>query len=191
MQKSKVDTNSLDYWEERANKVLTNFSFMHPDEIDMYEIIRRYGMIIKPLDPNYFEGDYDSSLKAFSIPKEKGRRGLIYLNPELDPIEKKLILAEEFCHLYAHYHNQLFESKLIINKAEEQARRMSAYLLMPWIYFKRVFNDAMDQSVLVTEVADYFLVPEDFAHYRLELHFKHRVDGFAFVKGKMRTFEIF
>ena len=104
MHLSDLHPNS-DLWESHANTVLSHFKYNHPDEIDIFDICWRYGVSIEPLDSNYIQDiDYDSisHLKAFSIPKSKGRRGTIYIQPELDAIEKKLLLAEEFCHVYSH-----------------------------------------------------------------------------------------
>ncbi len=44
-----------DYWEERANKVLSHFHYTYPDEIDMYDICWRYGTRILPLDKPFTE----------------------------------------------------------------------------------------------------------------------------------------
>lgn len=180
---------SMDYWEERANKVLSHFNHKFPDEIDIYEIINRYGIIIKPLDQNYCDFDI-GDMKAFSVPKKKGRRGIVYIKPELDSIEKKLLLAEEFCHLYAHHTNQISASSLCIDKMEAQAKRMSAYLLMPWLFFKRVLDISMDQTILVSDIADYFVVTEEFAHFRLELTYRNKIDAISNVKGKIMALEV-
>lgn len=184
---------SNDFWEERANKVLSHFNYKYPDEIDIYDICWRYGIIIKPLDCNYTDDvDYDSikHLKAFSIPKKKGRRGIIYIQPDLDAIEKKLLLAEEFCHIYSHHSNQLYMDKHYINKIENQAKRMSAYLLMPKRFLKDVFTDAEEVPVTISDIADYFVVTDSFAHYRLELMFNRKVDAILTIKGKMGTLEM-
>lgn len=176
-----------DYWEERADKVLSHFHFRYPDEIDMYEICWRYGIKIKPLDEHYCDVLVDGDTKAFSIPQNTGRRGTIYLKPDLDAIEKKLLLAEEFCHLYAHHRNQLTAHKNEINKMENQAYRMSAYLLMPQSFFKEIYIAADDQPVTISEIADFFLVTEQFAQYRLKLIFDRKVDAIATIKGKLGT----
>lgn len=191
MQLSKIQTVS-DHWEERANKVLSHFSYKNPDEIDLYDICWRYGIRIKPLDPNYVEG-YETIkyLKAFSVPSPKGRRGKIFLKPGLDGIEKKLLLAEEFCHLYSHFQSQLDVDQYEIAKAENQAKRMAAYLLMPTNFFKDIFNFAFDQAVLISDIADYFVVSEQLAHYRLELMFMHSVDGLIAFRGKIGSVEWF
>jgi Zn-dependent peptidase ImmA (M78 family) len=177
-----------DYWEERANKVLSHFQINYPDEIDMYEICRRYGIKIKPLDPNFYDGDISNDLKGLSIATE-GRRGLIYIKSELDPIEKKLILAEEFCHIYAHYLNELNLNTVQLNKTEGQAKRMSAYLTMPQRFLDEVYTFSEEHAVLLSEIADYFLVTEGFVQYRLELIFNRKIDGFGSVKGKLGTIE--
>ncbi|GIN71285.1 hypothetical protein J14TS2_17600 [Bacillus sp. J14TS2] len=191
MQNRKLHT-SRDYWEERANKVLSHFTYKYPDEIDLYDICWRYGIRIKPLDPHYVEG-YETikHLKAFSVPSFKQRRGKIYLKPGLDGIEKKLLLAEEFCHLYSHFQTQLDISEYELAKTENQAKRMAAYLLMPTRFLKDVLNIAYEQAVLVSDIADYFLVSEQLAHYRLKLMFMHPVDALMAFRGKIGSVEWF
>lgn len=181
-----------DYWEERANKVLSHFKYSYPDEIDMYDICWRYGIQIKPLDaPFVNDVDYESikHLKAYSIPKPQARRGMIYLKPGLETIEMKLLLAEEFCHLYSHYQSQLSVSPYKVAKAENQAKRMAAYLLMPARFFKDIYSAALDGPVLISEIADYFVVTEEFAQFRLRLVYNRKIDAFLTLKGKLGTVE--
>nr|WP_269136024.1 ImmA/IrrE family metallo-endopeptidase [Sporosarcina cyprini] len=127
--------------------------------------------------------------KAFSIPKEKDRRGTIFLKENLPHVERKLLIAEEFCHLYAHYSSQLSIDEYILAKNEHQAKRMSAYLLMPIRFLEKVYDEALDEAVLISDIADYFFVTEEFAHYRLKLIFKHKVDAITSLRGKIGTFE--
>lgn len=181
-----------DYWEERANKVLSHFNYAYPDEIDIYDICWQYGVQIKPLDEHFFPGEITDELKAFSIPKAKDRRGVIFIRPELDALEKKLLLAEEFCHVYAHQINQLHTDSINLNKTENQAKRMAAFLLMPQRFLADVIEEATDQYVLISALADYFLVTEEFALYRLGLLFKQqKVDMLANANGRLVTIERF
>jgi hypothetical protein len=178
-----------DFWEERANKVLSHFNYQYPDEIDMYDICWKYGIKIMPLDKPFLDEEAPDGIKACSFPFKKGRRGVIYLRPGLDAIEKKLLLAEEFCHIYAHHISQLHMDKGFIGKTENQAKRMSAYLLMPSKFLKDVYVAATEQAVLISDIADYFVVTEEFAKYRLELIFNRRVDGFATIKNKLGSIQ--
>ena len=66
---------------------------------------------------------------------------------------------------------------------------MAAYLLMPERFICDIYKAAMDDAVLISNIADYFLVTYEFAHYRIELVFNHRVDAIASLSGKLRTFE--
>ncbi|MEH7223901.1 ImmA/IrrE family metallo-endopeptidase [Bacillus sp. JJ1566] len=184
-------TVKTDYWEDRANKILSHFNYKSPDEIDLYDICWKYGIKIKPLDKDFYDGEIQDGLKAIAFPSDKGRRGVIYLVPGLDAVEKKLILAEEFCHIYAHHISQVGASKTLIAKTESQAKRMSAYLLMPERFLKNVYAAAVDQAVMVSEIADYFVVSEEFALYRLEIIYNRRVDGFGMLKGKLGSLEWF
>lgn len=193
MQQLSMTTSPSDYWEERANKVLSNFKYKHPDEIDIREICWRYGVKIMPLDAPFIDAsiDYESikHLKAFSMPLSKKRRGVIYLKHNLDYIEKKLLLAEEFSHIYAHHQTQLTADKYQLAKCEKQARRMSAYLLMPYRFLIDVFDYAADQAVLISEIADYFTVTEELAQFRLELIFNKKVDVITNFKGNFGSIE--
>ncbi|AST93047.1 hypothetical protein BC6307_18175 [Sutcliffiella cohnii] len=185
-----LQRTTSDWWEERANKVLSHFNFSNPDEIDMYDICWKYGVKIKPLDKHFYYGEIKDGIKAMSFPKESGRRGVIYLKPDLDPIEKKIILAEEFSHCYSHHISQVSMNSSFIAKTEAQARRMAAYLLMPFKFLKNVFVAAADEAIMISDIADYFIVTEEFARYRLELIYNRRVDGFgATVNGKLGSIE--
>ena len=183
-----------DLWEERANKVLSHFSFNEPDEIDLYEICWSYGINVKPLDLNYiheteyFEGI--NNLKAYSLPKGKARRGTIYLQPELETVEKKLLLTEEFCHLYSHHISQLSANSIVLAKTENQAKRMAAYLLMPKKFIRRVLDFSLEHPVLISDIADYFVVSEEFAQYRMELAYNRKIDALISYKGKMGSYSI-
>lgn len=194
MQLRKLQTY-VDYWEERAEKVLSHFNYEYPDEIDIYDICWRYGVKILPLDAPFVEGvvDFQSikHLKAFSIPKETGRRGTIFLKEGLGTIEKKLLLAEEFCHIYSHHSSQLSIDKYSVKKTEKQAKKMVAYLLMPNRFLCDVYEVAFNEAVLISDIADHFVVTEEFAHFRLELIFNRKVDAMYALKGKLGTLEWF
>lgn len=192
MQQIKTNT---DRWEKKANIVLSHFNYLQPDEIDMYDICWRYGVKIKPLDVNFFDSNFDyesiKHLKSYAIPDSVGRRGTIFIRPELDPIEKRLLLAEEFCHCYSHYSSQLLTDEHIRNKQEHQAKRMAAYLLMPNKFLKKLYKTAINEPILISDIADHFLVTEEFAHYRLELIYQHKVDGFVQIKERLWSLEMF
>ncbi|WP_158233474.1 ImmA/IrrE family metallo-endopeptidase [Sporosarcina sp. P29] len=128
-------------------------------------------------------------LKAFSIPKDHARRGTIFIKDGLDAIEKKLLLAEEFRHLYAHYQSQLSLDQYTIGKCENQAKRMAAYLPMPGRFIEDVYADAYEAPVVISDIADYFLVTDETAAYRIELEFQHKLDGFVASRGKLGTLE--
>ncbi|KMY49198.1 ImmA/IrrE family metallo-endopeptidase [Peribacillus loiseleuriae] len=192
MQLSQLATNTDD-WEKRAEKVLSHFNYNSADQIDMFDICWRYGISVKPLEEPFISKDLDFNsikhLKSFSVPKSTGRKGTIYLQPSLDAVEKKIILAEEFCHIYSHYSSQLTANKYMIAKQENQAKRMAAYLLLPAKFLKDVYATAIYEPVMITDIADHFLVTEDFVHFRLELTFHHRVDGFVQLKERLCSFE--
>lgn len=182
-----------DEWEVRANKILSHFNYSYPDEIDIYDICWRYGIKILPLDSPFIggliDGDSINHLKAFSIPKSTGRRGTIFIKEGLDSIEKKLLLTEEFCHIYSHYSSQLSQDEYSIGKSEAQAKRMSSYILMPKMFLEDIYDAALDEAVLISDIADYFVVTEEFAQYRLELVFKRSIDALYAIRGKLGTLE--
>ncbi|MEK4712294.1 ImmA/IrrE family metallo-endopeptidase [Sporosarcina sp. FSL K6-5500] len=184
-----------DQWEERAEKVLSRFNYNFPDEIDMHDICWRYGIKIMPLDDpftgQYIDFETVSHLRSFSIPKTSDKHSVIFLKEGLGSIEKKLLLAEEFCHLHAHHSSQLGMNKYAVEKLENQAMKMAAYLLMPARFINSVYEAAYDEAVVISDIADYFLVTEEFAHYRLELIFNRRVDAFVSHWGMLGTFEWF
>lgn len=192
MQLRKLHTVTDD-WEERAVKVLSNFNYAYPDEIDMYDICWRYGIKILPLDSPFICNSLDyqsiSHLKALSIPGDIGRRGTIFIKEGLGPIEKKLLLAEEFCHIYSHHSSQLTIDKYSIGKTEKQAKKMAAYLLMPKMFMDTVYDAAIDEAVLVSDIADHFVVTEEFAQYRLKLIFNRTVDALYTLRGRLGTLE--
>lgn len=183
-----------DYWEERADKILSHFNHEYPDDIDIAHICWLYGIRILPLDYEFLENcevELESleGLKAYSVPKGNDRQGTIFLKEHLPHVERKLLIAEEFCHLYAHYSPQLSVDEYVLAKNEQQAKRMSAYLLMPQHFINKVYDSAIDEAVLISDIADYFFVTEEFAQYRLELIFNHKVDAITSLRGKLRTFE--
>jgi Zn-dependent peptidase ImmA (M78 family) len=180
-------TNS-DYWEERAEKVLSHFQYDSPDEIDIMHICKRYGIKVLPLDVHFYDGEIEDSIKAFSLPSS-GRKGIIYIKPGMNAIEKKLILAEEFCHIYAHHQCQLVMDKHQIAKTEAQAKRMAAYLLMPGRFLEEIYLAAADQAVLISDIADHFLVDEEMSKYRLQLEFDRKVEVIGSIGGKVGTIE--
>ncbi|WP_342510522.1 ImmA/IrrE family metallo-endopeptidase [Sporosarcina sp. FSL K6-1522] len=183
-----------DYWEERAEKVLSHFHYTFPDEISITDICWRYGIRILPLDHPFMDGyieNLDNDLKAVSFPGTIDRRGTIFIKENLNFIEKKLLLAEEFCHIYAHQKSQVFVDKHQIGKLENQAKRMAAYLLMPAQFINTVYDAAYDEAVMISDIADHFLVTEEFTQYRLELIFNRKVDALITHKGTLGTIEWF
>ncbi|MGG3802018.1 ImmA/IrrE family metallo-endopeptidase [Metabacillus fastidiosus] len=94
-----------------------------------------------------------------------------------------MLLAEEFCHCYAHHISQIRADKHIVGKTEAQAKRMSAYLLMPAKFMENIYFTAAEEPVMISDIADYFAATEEFAH------FHHRVDGFSNVKGNVGSIE--
>lgn len=163
--------------------------YKYPDQIDVDDICWKYSIDIMPFDPIYCPDHYEDGLKSFSTCNDLDRRGMIFLRSSLDRIERKEILAEEFCHVYIDTSNQLNCDSMQLIKSEKRAKRMAAYLLMPYFFLLDVMNLAYEQDLLVSEISDHFLVTEEFAHYRLELLLNHRVDHITNMNGKLGTLE--
>jgi Zn-dependent peptidase ImmA (M78 family) len=158
-----------DWWEERANQVLSNFKFNYPHEIDLYEICWRYGIKIKVL-----KDTLSDNIEAFSISNNiRTQRGIIFIKKNLPVPLERVILAEEFCHLYSHYVDQTNVDVLEIGKTELQAKRMAAYILMPTHFLIKKLSVIHNHNYIVSEIAEHFIVTEEFANYRLKLFFSH------------------
>lgn len=64
---------------------------------------------------------------------------------------------------------------------------MTAHLLKP----NRFIQAAYDEAVMISDIADHFLVMEEFAHYQMVLIFNRRVDAITSHKGTLGTIEWF
>lgn len=87
---------TTDYWEERANRVLSRFNYGRPCEIDIYDICFKYGIQLRPLD----EED-NVKLEAYSIAHPKARTGVIYLKESLSEVKKSSSSLKNFA-IYMH-----------------------------------------------------------------------------------------
>lgn len=124
----------IDHWEERAKKVLSHFHYTFPNEFHMPDLCWRYGIRILPLDTSFMDGyaeNLDGQLKTVSFPSGTDWQGTIFVKEKLEPVEKKILLAEVFCHIYSHQKSQTVLDKHQIGKLENQEKRMAAFLLMP------------------------------------------------------------
>lgn len=79
--------------------------------------------------------------------------------------------------------NQLQCNKQSRNKTEAQAKKMSAYLLIPSSFLESI-DLSDDENVWNTEIANHFMVSEEFANYRLKLirqrtQFPHQYVAYA------------
>lgn len=173
-----------DNLELKANQILSSFNFKYPDEIDIRSICFKNKVRIIPSDNEF----------SFSVPfrTKKGGLGTIFLSTSENELIRKQILAHEFAHLTLHCSNQLNKKMYEVNKDENQANRMAAYLLMPMKFLSKIYL-SMDQPVDISEIADYFLVTDEFAQYRLSLLFNNqKVDMLAKDhKGRWGSIECF
>jgi Zn-dependent peptidase ImmA (M78 family) len=156
------NSKTFNLWERHANEVLSHFIFNYPFQIDIYEICRRYQIKV-------IERDDLDECDAFSIPLLHGQKGLIYVRKEMDKRQKRILLAEEFCHIYCHCLNQLHIDDIsLIDKSEYQAKKMAAFLLIPDELIKGF--DVQHYGInFVYELADEFNVTYEFMKCRLEI----------------------
>lgn len=157
-----------DYYEETAERILNNYKFDHPRNIDFYELCKQYGMKITKSKTDL----------NCAIPANTGRKGIIVLN-ETDWISERQILAEEFSHLYLHQMSQFSSDEIVINKTENQAFKLAANLLIPtnWLLDIEVYPDKNEKTVLAAEVAEEFDVEPEFALRRLRLLSENYIFG--------------
>lgn len=157
-----------DYYEETAERILENYKFNHPREIDFYELCKQYGMTITKVE---------NGLNC-AIPANTDRKGIIILNATNWILERQ-ILAEEFSHLYLHQMSQFSSNEIVINKTEKQAFKLAANLLIPtkWLLDIEVYPDKNQKKVLAAEVAEEFDVEPEFALKRLILLSENYIFG--------------
>ncbi|MTI47972.1 MAG: ImmA/IrrE family metallo-endopeptidase [Firmicutes bacterium] len=93
------------YFEDKANEILSKYDVKNPYDIGLYNIIGTY-----------------KNLKVFFMNQNskvvlRKNIAIIIVNEKLSSIEKRLELAEEFCHYILHLGNQLnYSSNYKINK---------------------------------------------------------------------------
>ncbi|MDK2920157.1 MAG: hypothetical protein PWQ37_2890 [Candidatus Petromonas sp.] len=154
-----IPSQNTNFLEDKANIILRNNKISKPWEIDIEKIIQGYKNI------RFFYIDSDSNT---IIKKDKA---LILINNKLNYKEKREELAEEFSHALLHLGNQLnYHNSLYLDKQENQAKRMAAYLLCPLSMIKELSVD-MDTYTMIDEMAEIFDVTNDFMKYRLSLIF--------------------
>ncbi|MBW5468477.1 ImmA/IrrE family metallo-endopeptidase [Brevibacillus formosus] len=162
----------LSMMEERANKVLKKFNYKYPYQIDIEQVCDYYKIKIKPSP----EPDLTYSVCTGF------RKGFIFLPKTHDYVKFKELVGEEFGHLYLHTISQTQTTKCLLAQQERQAKNFSAYLYMPTKMLRDVII-SYDQPVDITNLAEEFLVSEEFAYYRLSLIFPEKADAIARSKG--------
>ena len=142
-----IPEQQTNYLEYKANRILMDNYIEHPYEIDIETII----------DINYenirvFYANQDSKVII------KRNMAIIIVDNGLEYIKQREELAEEFCHVLLHCGNQTnYKHSIILDKQEQQAKRMSAYLLCPLSMLKTI-SVPMDTYYTVYERADIFNV---------------------------------
>ncbi len=163
-------TNHL---EEKANKILIKHNIKYPYEIDLEAIIHNNYKNIR-----VFYSNQDSKTII------KKNMAIIVINNNLNYREQHQELAEEFCHVRLHCGNQInYKYNIILDKQEQQAKRMSAYLLCPICMIKKL-KFMEDTYLFNEELANYFNVTNDFMRYRLNLIFGQDLDLITYYKRR-------
>ncbi|MBS4535181.1 ImmA/IrrE family metallo-endopeptidase [Clostridium sp. D2Q-14] len=162
----------INYLQDKANEILGINKINKIYDINLDIIIEKYKNI-KVINLNQ---DSKTILKR--------NKAIIIINNNLDYREYRQELAEEFCHALLHIGNQINYSKNVcLTKQENQAKRMSAYLLCPIKFISNI--DIYDNTyALVEELADLFNVTYNFMQYRLSLIWGQDIDYIAFNKGQ-------
>lgn len=160
------------YLEDKAEYILKQNNVKYPQDINLEQIIQNY----KNIKVFYMKQDSKTIIKKNKI--------IIIVNNTLSYREQRQELAEEFCHALLHLGNQInYFNTINLDKQEQQAKRMAAYLLCPTYIFKNI-SVPYDTYVLVDELADIFNVTTEFMQYRLKLIWGQDLDMIICSKGK-------
>lgn len=136
-----------------------------------------------------FIQDYNS-IKLFYMDQQsktiiKKNKSIIVIDNRLDPRSKRQELTEEFCHALLHMGNQFnYCNTINMEKQENQAKRMAAYLLCPLHILKKQ-SIPIDTYFVANELADFFGVTKEFMEYRLRLIFGQDLDVVAYHGGEI------
>ncbi len=153
-----IPKQQTNYLEEKANSILRNNYIEHPFEIDIETIIDINYRNIRVI---YTNQDSKAIIKR--------NMAVIIVDNRLEYRKQREVLAEEFCHVLLHCGNQInYKHNIILDKQEEQAKRMSAYLLCP-LYMLKTISVPSDTYYTISELADIFNVTYEFMKYRLSL----------------------
>ncbi len=166
-----IPYQNKNYLQDKANSILYINKILNPF-VELDKIIEKY----KNIKVVQLNQDSKTILKK--------NKAIIIINDKLEYREYREQLAEEFCHALLHMGNQFFyDNEITLNKQENQAKQMAAYLLCPISMIKEVGMDA-DNYALIEELADIFKVTYEFMHYRLSLIWGQDVDLVAYNKGQ-------
>ncbi|ABR48540.1 protein of unknown function DUF955 [Alkaliphilus metalliredigens QYMF] len=165
---------NINYLEEKANFILDKHTIKYSFETNIYCILDQY-----------------RNIKVFHLNQGsktiiKKNKAIILLDSQLPPREERQELAEEFCHALLHLGNQI-DNTTIIDKQENQAKRMAAYLLCP-IHIIKNISVPSDTYAMIDELADVFFVTPEFMKYRLSLIWGQDIDMVSYHNGQAYGF---
>lgn len=168
-----IPDQQTSFIEDKANAILMENYIEHPYEIDIETII----------DINYrnikvFYADQDSKVIM------KKNMAIIIVDNRLEYKKQREELAEEFCHVLLHCGNQInYKHNIILDKQEQQAKRMSAYLLCP-LFILKTLSIPIDTYCTIQELADIFNVSYEFMKYRLKLIWEQDLNLISIFNGE-------
>lgn len=144
--------------EDKANQILEQFTINSPQDMNLRKIAKHFKIPVHFLSEN-------SNAQRF------GDKYLIIIDNRLSLPERREKLAEEICHCLLPMGNQLLQSKWEINKQENLALRMAAYLLMPRKFILNL-DVPDDESLGFEYYSNYFNVTPNMVRFRFELDYQ-------------------
>lgn len=166
-----IPKQNKNYLQDKANSILYSNKILNP-HVSLDKIIEKHKNI-KVIQLNQ---DSKTILKK--------ENAIIIINVNLEYRKYREQLAEEFCHVMLHMGNQFFyDNEITLDKQENQAKQMAAYLLCPIDMIKEIAIET-NTYALIEELADIFKVTYEFMHYRLSLIFGQDIDLIAYSNGK-------
>lgn len=162
--------------EDRADLILLRNNMANHNEINIEKLISNY----KNIRLHYMDQDSTTIIR--------NNKAIIIINNNLCNRKQREELAEEFCHVLLHCGNQLnIIGTVDMDKQENQAKRMSAYLLCPLFILKKLtFVD--NTCLLLNELANFFGVTYEFIEYRLSLIFGQDLNSLSYYNGDLYGF---
>lgn len=167
------------FLEERATEILKQNNIKTIEDIDIENIV-----LAQPRTMIFYMHQRSKTIINKNM-------SLLIIDKRLDPLTRKIQLAEEFCHSILHAGNQCtYLGSWMLDKQETQAKRMSSYLLCPLFLLKNI-PVPYDTYLYPTDLAEIFKVPVDFMEYRLHLIWEQDLNSIAYINNNAYGFHSF